>query len=222
MNPAPDSPRPFNPPPRLVDTRLPAPGYVPVTLTRGFPATLESLELIERLWGTERARLAEELRAHGEMLQSSHWRWTWKAERPPHWHCLVTVECEGQVQGVMAVENLLRPSRIVPGAWVLYVDFLEVAPWNYRVPSNRATPAVRLPRFAGVGTVLIGEALRISVGRSASGRIGLHSLPQAEEFYVGRCGMNGCGPDPDYYDLVYFEYANGVAAEWLTTLGLSA
>jgi hypothetical protein len=155
-------------------------------------------------------------------LQSAHWQWTWKAARPPHWHTLVTVECEGQVQGIMAVENLLRPSGVTPDAVVLYVDFLEVAPWNYRVPQNRAHPAIRLPRFAGVGTLLIAEAIRMSFGRGAGGRVGLHALAQAEEFYAQRCGMNDLGPDPRYHDLVYFEYAEGVAQERLTAMGLSA
>ncbi len=222
MDPSPVSLRPFNPPPRLVDTRLPAPGYVPATLTRGFSTEFGSLDSIERQWGPDRALLGEELRSYGENLQSAHWRWTWKADRPAHWHCLVTIECEGQIQGILAVENLLRPAQIVPNGWVLYVDYLEVAPWNYRVPQDRAEPAIRMPRFAGVGTVLIGEAIRMSLGRAAGGRVGLHSLPQAEDFYRGRCGMNNLGRDSNYYDLVYFEYADGVVAEQLTKLGLSA
>jgi|GEM_PF-613844 len=221
MNPSPTSPRPFSPPPRLVDTRLPPPGYVAVTVTRGCPATDAYLGAIERLWGPDRVSLATELQSHGETLESAHWRWTWKATRPPHWHCLVTVECEGQVQGIMAVENLLRRSVLTPNAWVLYVDFLEVAPWNYRVPQDRSKSAVREPRFRGVGTLLLGEAIRLSIGASAGGRVGLHGLPQAENFYVDRCGMTRIGSDPAYHDLVYFEYPDGVAAVRLTAMGLS-
>jgi hypothetical protein len=108
MNPSPTSPRPFNPPPRLVDTRLPPPGHVPVTLTRGLPATIGYLDTIERLWAPERSRLAEELRANGETLESAHWEWRNKALRQPHWHTLVAIECDGAVQGIMAVENHLR------------------------------------------------------------------------------------------------------------------
>jgi len=204
----------------LVDTRLPPSGYVPVTLTRGLPATNEYLDTIERLWAPERARLAEELRAHGETLESAHWDWRNKAQRQPHWHCLVTIECDGQVQGIMAVENFLRPSQLTPTSWVLYVDYLEVAPWNYRLPQNRSVAAVREPRFKGVGVLLLGEAIRMSTGVTAGGRLGLHSLRQAEDFY-SHCGMTRIGPDPNYSDLVYFEYPDGVAALRLTAMRLS-
>lgn len=222
MNPSPNSPRPFNPPPRLVDTRLPLPGYVPVTLTRGFPATSDSLDAIERLWEPERTRLADDLRTHGETLESGHWDWRNKARRQPHWHCLVTIECEGHVQGIMAVENHLRRSVLSAGNWVLYVDYLEVAPWNYRVPQDRSRDAIRVPRYTRVGTMLIGEAIRMSLGAAAGGRVGLHGLPQAEDFYVRRCGMSRVGPDPMYYDLVYFEYPDSAAATRLTAMELSA
>jgi hypothetical protein len=121
----------------------------------------------------------------------------------------------------MAVENLLRPSRLTSGAWVLYLDYVEIAPWNVRVPLDRAKPVVREPRFTRVGTSLLGEAVRMSFGATASGRVGLHSLPQSEDFY-SRCGMTRIGPDPSYYDLVYFEYAEGAGVTALTALELSA
>ena len=37
------------------------------------------------------------------------------------------------------------------------------------------------------------------------GRIGLHSLPQANGFYANTCGMTDLGTDPDYGGLRYFE-----------------
>jgi hypothetical protein len=191
-------------------------------LTRGYPVTDAYLDVIERLWGPDRARLAREVAAQGEVLESAHWDWRNKVRRQPHWHCLVTIECDGQVQGIMAVENLLRPSSLTPGAAVLYVDYLETAPWNYRVPQDRNKRAVQVPRYTRVGTLLIGEAIRMSLGAAAGGRVGLHGLPQAEDFYVRRCGMTRIGPDPMYHDLVYFEYPDGVAAARLTAMELSA
>lgn len=221
MNPSPNSPRPFNPPPRLVDTRLPPPGYAPAILTRGVPATQTHLDAIEHVWVPERARLVAELQTHGETLESGHWDWRNKAARQRHWHTLVTVECEGEIQGVMAVENFLRRSVPTPSMWVLYLDYIEIAPWNTRVPLDRTRPVVREPRFTRVGTLLLGEAIRMSFGAAAGGRVGLHSLRQAEDFYA-RCGMTRIGLDPNYYDLVYFEYADDVAAAQLTALELSA
>ena len=37
------------------------------------------------------------------------------------------------------------------------------------------------------------------------GRIGLHSLPQANDFYDNTCGMTDLGADSDQQGLHYFE-----------------
>jgi hypothetical protein len=83
-------------------------------------------------------------------------------------------------------------------------------------PQGSAAP----PRFIGVGTVLIAEAVRLSVEMGLGGRVGLHSLPQAEAFYT-RCGMTKVGPDPHYYDLTCFEYTGRQATDWLASIGES-
>src|SRR5437773_8751001 len=87
------------------------------------------------------------------------------------------------------------------------VDYLESAPWNLRCSSI-------LPRLMGVGTVLIAEAVRLSLELGLEGRVGLHSLPQAEAFYKIRCGMTEFGADPGYFDLTYFEYNGQQATAW--------
>jgi len=111
----------------------------------------------------------------------------------------------------MAVCRHSRPARLYPGP-VLYIDYLETAPWNLRTPTNN-------PHFFGVGTVLIAEAVRISKRRKSAGAIGLHSLPQAEVFYAGKLGMTRIGPDPEYYDLSYFEFDRESAVTWLKSIG---
>lgn len=223
MNPTPAAPPPVIPPPWLEDRRpgAPADPLVPASVVRGFPHA--RLGDVERTWGPARDALAAAARAAGYELENGHWDWRNKVRfyRPGH-HCLVAVECEGDVQGLMAVQTSLRPSQLSPGHWILYVDFVEAAPWNRREPPRRTTPAIQEPRFGGVGTLLIGEAIRLSVGPSANGRVGLHALPSAEGFYANHCGMTRVGPDPDYHDLVYFEYPDGVAAAWLAQVGLSA
>jgi hypothetical protein len=50
------------------------------------------------------------------------------------------------------------------------------------------------------------------------GRVGLHSLPQAEAFYKGRCRMSEFGVDPSYFHLTYFEYTGQQAIEWMATI----
>ena len=67
----------------------------------------------------------------------------------------------------------------------------------------------------GVGTVLVAEAVHLSLDTGLEGRIGLHSLPQAEAFYRSRCRMTELGQDIEYFDLTYFEFAGQQAIEWL-------
>ena len=68
-------------------------------------------------------------------------------------------------------------------------------------------------------TVLITEAVRLSLEMGLGGRVGLHSLPQAEGFYTHRCRMTRVGTDPHYYDLTYFEYTGQQATDWLAAIG---
>lgn len=169
---------------------------------------------VEAAWTPARIRLAAAMASAGERLESSHWDWRdkmWSAGQARH--RLVAVECEGEVQGLMAVEVQPRPAVFPPAGPVLYVDYLEAAPWNLRRPVQR-------PRFLGTGTALIGEAVRQSLERGYGGRVGLHALPQAERFYAERCRMTPHGPDNRYYDLLYFEYREDAAIQWLFDQGL--
>jgi hypothetical protein len=131
-------------------------------------------------------------------------------------HLLLAVEAEGEVQGLLALKTQLRESKLYKGKWVLYVDFVESAPWNQNVED------VQPPRFAGVGTLLIGEAIRTSMGKVTAGRLGLHALPQSEDFYAGKCGMTVIGRDRSYGDMLYFEHRDDVVVDWLSMKGLSA
>lgn len=124
------------------------------------------------------------------------------------------IRCQNRYQGLIAVLTKPRPSRLDPSSSpVLYVDYLEAAPWNLK--DMTATP-----RFLGVGTRLIVEAVLLSREAGLSGRIGLHALPQAEDFYQTRCGMTRLGPDESYYDLPYFEYTELQAIQKLHSLKL--
>jgi hypothetical protein len=62
------------------------------------------------------------------------------------------------------------------------------------------------------------EAIRLSLEMGLGGRLGLHSLPQAEAFYI-RCRMTRVGLDPHYFDLAYFEHTGQNATEWLGSIG---
>jgi len=197
---------------RLVDAQAPGRPLVIASLYRDYPAA--ELDTIEAQWAAARQEAETAGLAAGlTPLEHSHWDWRNKAlSVASGHHRLVAIKVGGDVQGVMAVWRSPRPSRLGEGP-VVYVDYLEAAPWNLK----RFTTA---PRYIGVGTVLIAEAVRVS-REAGLGGVGLHSLPQAETFYQDRCRMVRVGPDPDYYELTYFEFTDQRAREWLVAIGES-
>jgi len=185
--------------------RLVPPEIIAARIAHGVPA--DRLTEIEAAWHPMRTVIAL---AHPG-VEHAHWNWRNKVESVASGvRRLFAVDHEGQTQGLMAVSTGPRPGVLAgPGRPVLYVDYLEVAPWNLRLPT-------RDPRFTGVGKALIAEAVRTSLGAGYGGRVGLHSLSQAEAFYTAGCGMTRVGPYAGYHNLVYFEYTELQAARFLT------
>jgi hypothetical protein len=196
----------------LIDGRSSDRPLVSAELYRDYPAA--GLDGIEQHWAAARERAAAVGKLRGlAPLEHSHWDWRNKADSvEAGWHMLVAVECGGETQGLMAVLKRPRPAKLSSGA-LIYVDYLESAPWNLKGSSEA-------PRFVGVGTILIADAVQLSIEEGLEGRVGLHSLPQAEQFYL-RCGMSRMGSDIDYYDLPYFEFTAPAAINWLASIGES-
>jgi hypothetical protein len=197
---------------KLIDGRTADRPFVEAELYRDYPPT--ELDNIEAQWATAREQAAVAGLAAGlAPLEHEHWDWRNKGDSVEAGRAmLVAVECAGEVQGIMAVLRNPRPGQLGGGP-VVYVDYIETAPWNLK-------GSAVAPRFIGVGTVLIAEAVRLSLETGLGGRIGLHSLPQAEAFYT-RCRMSRVGPDPAYYDLTYFESTGQQATDWLAAIGES-
>lgn len=196
----------------LLDNRVAGRPLIQASLYRDYFS--RELEAIEASWAEAREKLAAQGQAIGlAPLEHAHWDWRNKADsvEAGH-HMLVAVEWNGEVQGLMAVLRHPRPGRL-SGGHVVYVDYLESAPWNLKGFGES-------PRFLGVGTVLMAEAVRISSETGFEGRVGLHSLPQAEAFY-DRCQMTRLGDDPRYFDLAYYEYSGRSGIHWLTSIGES-
>jgi hypothetical protein len=196
----------------LIDLRVPGKPLIKAKLYRDYP--LIQLDEIEAQWSQAREKAATADLIKGlTPLEHAHWDWRNKADSVEAGnHMLVAVECEGEPQGVMAVLRTPRPAQLGEGQ-VVYVDYLESAPWNLKGFSES-------PRFAGVGTCLIADAVRLSLETGLGGRVGLHSLEQAETFYA-RCAMTRVGMDPYYFDLTYFEYTGRRATDWLASIGES-
>jgi hypothetical protein len=104
------------------------------------------------------------------------------------------------MQGLMMVCLAGKTSRLDPdkGKPLVYVDFVETAPWN----AKEFAPS---PIYKGVGVRLIQAAARSSIDEGFSGRVGLHSLPQSRPFYTIACEMHALGADAGYHNLEYFE-----------------
>jgi len=163
----------------------------------------------------DRRAAVERLVAAGfpEQQMPQHWHWDW-GQKVPRLRLLtyrgVGVECAGEMQGLMLIAAAGHAARLPPemGKPIVYIDYVESAPWN--VP-----PLAEEARFGGVGKRLIGVAVRASSDEGFHGRLGPHSLPQAEAFYEQKCGMVRVGVDPDYESLTYFELTRERAAEIL-------
>ncbi|MBL4749388.1 MAG: hypothetical protein JKX71_02175 [Amylibacter sp.] len=110
------------------------------------------------------------------------------------------IVANGMTQAMMTVD-LSKRARIssYESQHLIYVDFLEAAPWK------RNDVAEEPPRFGGCGSILINAAIQQSMLEGFKGRIGLHSLPQANNFYANACGMTDLGQDASYENLRYFE-----------------
>lgn len=145
--------------------------------------------------------------------QHGHWDWRGKVAACSSNLSLQSfaIECTGKTQGLMIV-NTMKRCRL-PGQsnqHLVYVDYLEAAPWNRGLLTSN-------PQYKGVGTVLIAAAIQLSIDEGNQGRIGLHSLPQADTFYRDRCGMTDLGPDASYpkFPLRYFEMTEAQAMSYL-------
>jgi hypothetical protein len=141
-----------------------------------------------------------------EDQEHSHWDWNWKARK----YLLPTYRILGirfglDWQGLLLLDLRPRPSRLVAGRDVLYVEYVSTAPWNEDLPGHP-------PRLLGVGLNFLITAISHSRGLGCGGAIGLHSLPQSEEWYRRR-GFKDLGVDPGYYELVYFELSSGSAED---------
>lgn len=164
------------------------------------PHDLDQLEVV---WGPQRREAARRLaREKGAASVPQHWLWDWRKKGPllrfPTFRCL-GIRCRGELQGVAMLDADRHQATLPPdkGKPMMYIEFIEVAPWNspFFVSQRRFTP---------VGPRLMEATIRLSELEGFHGRIGLHSLPQSEEFYR-RCGMTMLELDPDKENLRYCE-----------------
>ncbi|OGL15862.1 MAG: hypothetical protein A3F92_09465 [Candidatus Rokubacteria bacterium RIFCSPLOWO2_12_FULL_71_22] len=184
--------------------------------------SLDDLLDAEALWAPAKIQIARELLnrsvPRSEWPQSLHWNWAEKAitlkpyaPGPFSAYRLFGLRAEERWQGLLLGCCVGHPTRLAPvGRDLVYVEFVETAPWNWQ-PSGIGQG----PLFKGTGLQLVELAVRWSEDLDFRGRVGLHSLPQADSFYRGACGMSDLGPDPKYRQLRYFELDESHARTFL-------
>ena len=167
----------------------------------------EDLMVLEAVWTPERARIILEIGRvgllHEERPQSLSWNWRAKAH-----HLRLTqakgygVVCQEEWQGAMLTKSGTHFAHLgeAHGKPLVYIDFLEVAPWNWTIPRIG-----QARRFGRIGSHLFCRAVQQSFQDGFHGRVGLHALPQSAHFYGDICGMVPLGEDEEKDGLVYFE-----------------
>lgn len=166
------------------------------------------------LWATFLAAEVARAQTSGVPItppEHSHWCWERKVAATSHLlsYPTLAIECDGKPQGLMLLKTDGEFGRLPEHAFqpLVYVVFLAAAPWN--LPT-----IVARPRFRGIGTMLMRIAIDTSLDLGFKGRLGLHSLPQANSFYE-RHGMICLGSDRLKQDLEYFEMTAAQAASFI-------
>jgi hypothetical protein len=144
-----------------------------------------------------------------------HWDWTRKeTELKMLAVKFYGISCQGRLQGIMKVETVARSCRLPEqqGKPLVYIDYIEAAPWNIR---QLMEPLRKPQQYRGVGSRLFEAAVLQSMEEDFKGRLGLHSLPGSEGFYVKECGMTPVGRDPHKQNLLWCEFTPEQARRYL-------
>ena len=174
---------------------------------------------IESQWFSARQDLRSKLNTLGiaqkDRPESPHWDWGRKSialmfsdpddfrimaiRRQTIWEAAIITLCKNHFA-------LLAPDA---GKRIVYVDYLEVAPWNWTVEKLQAR------KFKSAGPALLRASIEQSYAKGWDGRVGLHALPQATSFYLSQ-GLQFVKNDPSKHNLPYYEL---LAAEALKQTG---
>lgn len=122
------------------------------------------------------------------------------------------LELDDAWQGLMLTRTALHTARLPAdrGKPLVYIDFLESAPWNWHLPELG-----QVGQLQGVGAALFRVAVEQSVSEGFHGRVGLHSLPQSDGFYREAMGITAVARDSRKQNLMYFELSREQATELL-------
>lgn len=144
-------------------------------------------------------------------LQDAHWLWPEKAAvasapGPLHGFAL---ECQSKTQGLMIAAPFgFAKEESQRGRPITQVLLISTAPWN-------RPQLVQSPTYKGVGRILLSAAISLSIEEEHGGRIGLHALSGAEEWYRDACGMTDLGFEAEK-NMHYFEMTEAQALRFIS------
>jgi hypothetical protein len=171
-------------------------------------------------WEPVRKQSIQALLAQGYSLEDlpKHWGWDWTRKISRLGNPLLGfygIECDGKMQGLLEVSKEGHFAKLPSqkGKPLIYVKYVETAPWNIKLLEPK-------PTFGGVGARLIRVAVELSLDEDCKGRVGLHSLPgnkkgETEWFYQQVCLMEPMEAELDGEGLLYFELTEEKADEFL-------
>lgn len=156
---------------------------------------------------------------HGQGVARSKWPqsrlWDWRRKLQAIEGLLAnqcfSIVCNDMTQAMM-ITDLTHRAKLdaKQAAHLVYVEYLETAPWNRKEIMGQE------PRLSGCGSIMVRAAIELSKEEGFQGRVGLHSLPQANNFYANQVGMEDLGIDKDYQTLRYFELTPEKAEAYIT------
>jgi len=136
----------------------------------------------------------------------AHWIWRSLLEDERKFSGSTTcyaLRANGFYQGLM-ITGVAEQANLAagPSEQLLYINYLASAPWNrsdFRTYRKKQPPV----KIGGVGLFFILYAIQLSGQQGMSGRVGLHALAGAIDFYVRAChftfiGEKAIRPDPPY------------------------
>jgi hypothetical protein len=181
--------------------------------------TVEHFLETKRTWRPLVLQARRKLLARGrEDLVPNYAHWDWTTKEPLLQMLAMKffgIECGGKLQGIVEIQMVGYECRVPTqrGRDLVYVDYLQVAPWNVRLLMD----ALGKPtQFRGVGSRLFEAIVRFSFDEGFKGRVGLHSLPSSEAFYTRECGMTAAGRDRAKQNLLWCEFTPEQAQTFLT------
>lgn len=155
----------------------------------------------------------EEALELAKRIDSQDWHWKWldktyhlKTDDCNEWFYL---SIDSEVQAACLI-YFPKDSCLNPLEQIFYVEYLAVAPWN------RYTP-IESHRYKGLGSSLLLKAINYLAKKyNNSGRFSLHSLIQAEGYYINKLKMqhvqSNDKPSLKYFELPDHEVSNIIGA----------